>query len=263
MSTKQSKEKAGDSLRGAASSRDDLFRGQFNNNTKAAARSMHGIPAVREDAGIPCVSVGQEEEKEKSVSDVVGGYANAHDGWESLQVKKLVRGEFEKWIYGLADWQSFITLTFRDEKSPDVASSLFKWFVRKTNEHAFGKHYTQKVGHSYYSYVVGMEKQSRDVIHFHVLVDKPLDFAFIHKFWGKRCGFAWIDGSIKSKVKAVNYVCKYCVKGGEIDTYKVKKDYLPEGNPAWWKNSGDISSRVGQDALPWTTCEALDDRCKR
>jgi len=191
----------------------------------------------------------EEKEPEKNVTDVIAGYTNPHDGWESYQVKDLLRTEHEKWIFELADWKSFLSLTFRDEKTPDVANSLFKWFIRQNNEHAFGKHYTQKVGHSYFAYAFGMEYQTRDVVHFHVLVDKPLDFSFIHRTWGARCGFAWIDGNIRSKAKAVNYVCKYCVKGGQIEAYVPKKDVKPGVLPFWWKDGVDHRSRVEQVPL--------------
>jgi hypothetical protein len=195
----------------------------------------------------------ESEDKElkefKSVADLIAGYETPHDGWESYQVKDLIKTEYEKWIFGLADWKSLITLTFRDEKTPDVANSLFKWFVRKNNEHAFGTHYTEKVKHSYFSYVLGLEYQTRDVVHFHVLVDKPLDFTFVHRVWGKRCGYAWIDGDIRSKARAVNYVCKYCVKGGQIDVYLAERDVKPEILPAWWRSCETLPSRVVQGPL--------------
>lgn len=177
----------------------------------------------------------KDKEKFNKATDLVVGYETPNEGWNSNQVRDLLRNEHEEWILNVADWKTFLTLTFREEKTPDVANSLFKWFIRQNNQHAFGKHYTQKVGHSYFSYVVGLEYQRRDVIHFHVLVDKPIDFAFIHKFWGDRCGFAWIEGNLSSKAKAVNYICKYCVKGGELNVFKVKMDYVPKILPNWWR----------------------------
>jgi len=222
--------------------------------------SCDGANLRREEAGFALsrlIGVDEKKETEKNVTDVVAGYTNPHDGWESYQVKDLIRTENEKWIFGLADWKSFISLTFRDEKTPDVANSLFKWFIRQNNEHAFGKHYTQKVGHSYFSYVYGLEYQTRDVVHFHALVDKPLDFSFVHRTWGSRCGFVWIDGNIKSKAKAVNYVCKYCVKGGQIDAYVAKNRYSPTVLPEWWHTTAQISSRIVQGRL-----FALDDLLK-
>ena len=190
-------------------------------------------------------------EIEKNAYDLVNGYEDPHTGWESHQVKDLLRTETENWVFGLANWKSFLSLTFRDEKTPDVANSLFQWFIRETNKHVFGKHYTRKVGHSYFSYVFGLEYQTRDVVHFHALVDKPIDFSFVHKVWGERCGFAWIDGNLKSKAAVVNYVCKYCVKGGQIDTFVNKNNVVPDHLPDWWKDENiPTSKQVGRAPVP-------------
>ena len=190
-------------------------------------------------------------EIEKNAFDLVNGYENPNIGWNSYQVRDLIRTETEKWVYNLADWKSFLSLTFREEKTPDVANSLFQWFIRETNKHAFGKHYTRRVGHSYFSYVLGLEYQTRDVVHFHALIDKPIDFSFVHKTWGERCGFAWIDGNLKSKVATVNYVCKYCVKGGQIDTFVNKKNQVPDVLPDWWKDKKTLQgTQVGRAPAP-------------
>lgn len=184
-----------------------------------------------------------------TVGDLVSGYDDPRTGWESFQVKKLLASELVGFVTNLADWKAFITLTFKEEKAPDVAKSLFQWFVRTNNAHAFGEHYTRKVGHSYFSYVVGAEYQQRGVLHFHVLVDKPLDFTFVHSTWGKRCGFVWIDTKFKDKGAVVKYVCKYVVKGGEIDVYKAKRDFKPVNVPTWWIEDTSATSRVAQDPL--------------
>lgn len=203
--------------------------------------TFNPVPALREQAGSGLVV-------EKNVYDLVDGYEHPSLGWESYQVRDLIKTETENWVFGLADWKSFLSLTFRDEKTPDVALSLFKWFIREQNEHAFGKHYTRRVGHSYFSYVFGLEYQTRDVVHFHALVDKPLDFSFIHKTWGERCGFAWIDGKLESKAAAVNYVCKYCVKGGQIDAFVNKKSVFPNPLPSWWVDDNKVTSNYIENA---------------
>jgi len=214
-------------------------------NFSTAAKSFQGVP-VRLPAGDEDSGPGTLKEK---LFDVLKEFKDPCEGWESYGAKKLLKEETENWVLGLADWTGYLTLTFRDEKTPDVAKSLFRWFVRKNNEHAFGKHYSQKVGHSYFSYVVGLEYQRRDVVHFHALVDQPIDFAFVHKIWGDRCGYAWIDGKIKSKSAAVGYVCKYTVKGGELDFYVQKKKKTPAVIPSWWKVEVNNLSRVTQGDL--------------
>jgi hypothetical protein len=67
-------------------------------------------------------------------------------------------------------------LTFRKETAPDVAKSKFKGLVKTLNQDVYGKRYTKKVGHSYFSYIQGIEYQRREVIHFHVLIDRPVNF---------------------------------------------------------------------------------------
>lgn len=199
------------------------------------------------------------------MGDVVDQYENPHLGWESMQVKKLLQSELVPFVAGLANWTTFITLTFKEEKTPDVANSLFQWFIRVTNAHAFGEHYTRKVGHSYYSYAVGLENQKRDVPHFHLLVDKPLDFSFVHRAWGERCGFVWIDTSFTNTEKVVQYVCKYVLKGGQVDLYKAKGDYQPVTLPPWWLGSNTAPSRVAQDLLfsPAQLAQPLTGRTER
>lgn len=156
------------------------------------------------------------------------------DGWDGKTARGYLRKEWVEFVGSLANWTTFVTLTFEEEKYPDVAWSLFRWWVRLNNEYVFGKHYTRTVGHSYFSYVVGIESQKRDVLHFHVLVDKPIKYALTHEAWGDRCGYAWIDGEI-NKEKTVEYLCKYVTKGGEVNAYRAKKDYTPNPVPRWWK----------------------------
>jgi hypothetical protein len=161
----------------------------------------------------------------------------AVEGWDTLRARLVLRDAWVEWASTFANWKTFITLTFKDEKYPDVALSLFRWWVRVNNEYVFGKHYNKKVGHSYFSYLVGTERQTREVLHFHVLIDKPINYSLTHQAWGNRCGFAWIDGNLDDKGKVVEYVTKYVAKGGELDLYKAKKDYYPNPVPSWWKEN--------------------------
>jgi hypothetical protein len=96
---------------------------------------------------------------------------------------------------------------------------------------------------------VGLEYQRRDVVHFHVLVDRPLDFSFVHATWGDRCGFSWIDTDLKDRSKVIGYVCKYVCKGGQIDVYKAQGDCTPAPRPQWWVGQPFDLSRVAQGAL--------------
>lgn len=159
------------------------------------------------------------------------------EGWRGRGARQVLTDAWAEWASGLCDWKSFITLTFERERFPDVARSLFRWWVRVNNSYVFGKRYTRKVGHSYFSYLCGMEFQKREVVHFHVLVDKPINYSLTHNAWGDRCGFAWIDGKLKDKASVLDYVCKYVMKGGEIDIYQAKKSFTPDPTPTWWRDA--------------------------
>jgi hypothetical protein len=166
---------------------------------------------------------------------MVSEMENLESVWRSKKFREEIAGTYQDWLSNMCDWKVFVTLTFRDYKTPDVARALFRWWVKKNNEYAFGKRYSKKVGHSYFSYIMGLEYQKRDVVHFHVLIDSPINYSLTHELWGDRCGFAWIDGEIKQKCDVVKYVCKYVLKGGDIDIYKKKGNFYPDPQPNWWK----------------------------
>lgn len=119
-----------------------------------------------------------------------------------------------------------------------MANKLFKRLVATLNEDVFGDHYTRYVGHSYFSYVVGIEYQKRDVIHFHVLIDRPVYYLRIHTLWNAWAGFGWTE-IVKDLDKVVNYVSKYIVKGGEILPYLAPQKYMPFHKFPWWKENDE------------------------
>ena len=112
--------------------------------------------------------------------ELVDRFDHPSDIWDSKIARKYLTDQNVSWILSLADWKVSLTLTFRDEKPSDVAVAYFKRLVRELNKGVFGKKYTKIVNHSYFSYALGVEYQRRDVIHFHVIIDKPVDFYKIH-----------------------------------------------------------------------------------
>ncbi len=169
------------------------------------------------------------------------------DVWESREGKKIIRKAWSEWL-AKKDWLVFLTLTFRDETSTDVALRLFKLLVRKLNQNVFGDHYTRFVHHSYFSYVVGIEFQSRGTIHFHVLIDRPVNFDLIHTLWNSWAGFAKPE-IIKLNENAVYYVTKYAAKCGQMEPpYLAPKIYTPAFIPAWWKEREREVSPINNQA---------------
>jgi hypothetical protein len=157
------------------------------------------------------------------------------------QILKEVTAE---WLADFKPWLTFNTLTFRDPKYPDVAYSYWRRLVQVLNVDAFGKNYVRLVGHSYFSYALAMEYQKRDVVHFHFLADKPLNFDLIHAWWGKACGFAWL-AKIEDKKAVAVYTAKYILKseaGLMVFENTLAKTPIVSGpaghfRPMWWVTS--------------------------
>ncbi|MDP8267128.1 MAG: hypothetical protein P9L97_00240 [Candidatus Tenebribacter davisii] len=167
-------------------------------------------------------------------SDSLQYFDNTSDAWDSRVVRKLLRKTWSEWL-SMRKWCVFLTLTFRDETYPETALKKLNYLIRMLNEETFGKHYTNYVGHSYFSYVASIEYQKRDVIHFHVLIDRPVNFRAIHKYWNYIAGFAKVE-LVQQNENAVYYVTKYVAKCGEMGLpYFAKKIYTPPFIPNWWK----------------------------
>ncbi|MBA4375689.1 MAG: hypothetical protein C0401_05895 [Anaerolinea sp.] len=178
--------------------------------------------------------------------DALKYFDHPSDVWESKIMKKKIAKEWAEWIMTAKHWSSFITLTFRDETYPDVAKRLFQFLVRKLNKELFGKHYMNVVGPSYFSYILGIEYQRRGVIHFHVLVDRPVHYELIHKIWLTWAGIAHIKPILHFQ-NAVEYVSKYASKAGEIEPFFAKNLYSPAQLPLWWKEAMMISSKTEEE----------------
>lgn len=123
-----------------------------------------------------------------------------------------------EWLANKEPWRSMMTLTFREPIGEDQAKKAFRRFVKVANEIKYGNNYTRKVHHSYFSYVCGIERQERGVIHFHLIVDREIDFSWVHWYWNLHHGFAWIEG-IKDLKQSLNYCLKYAVKDGDLYLY--------------------------------------------
>ena len=159
---------------------------------------------------------------------------NTTEAWNSKLGKNYLTDANELFISGLSDWIIFLTLTFREDKPPDSAKKLFHYLVRILNEDVYGKKFYKFIKHSYFSYVLALEYQKREVVHFHVLIDKPINFKLTHSFWNYRAGFV-VTNIIKYKDHAIRYVSKYTLKGGDHDFFVSEYNKLPKVFPWWWR----------------------------
>ena len=152
--------------------------------------------------------------------------------YTSTSKLELLEG-WQQYVTSFADWKSFITLTSREIVTRDQIEHKFRWLVQRLNKDLFGNNYTRIVGHSYFSYVVGLEHQKRDVLHAHVLVDRKVNFEAIHRMWNSMSGFAHIR-PVEDAAGAAGYLSKYVSKGGELSLYKPAKVKEPRFRPMWY-----------------------------
>lgn len=162
--------------------------------------------------------------------------------WEGRVASRIIREQYAEWLIQFVPWIAFVTLTFEEDKFPDVAKKYFFRLVECLNKERFGKNYKRFVRHSYFSYVLVMEYQIREVVHFHFLADKPLNFKLLHDFWNENAGFAFTD-IIKDRDRAVRYLAKYIVKCGEPEFWRASSDRMPLVIPTWWNLNGADETR--------------------
>jgi hypothetical protein len=153
--------------------------------------------------------------------------------WNGGKGKAVLFDAYADWLESLSDWKSFITLTFRDPVSEETADKKFRFLVRSLNVELFGKHYTRIVKHSYFGYIRSVEYQSREVLHYHLLTDVPVNFHRIHKIWNSIAGICDCQ-VIKTRTSVIRYVIKYAVKQGDIKVYIPQALRIPKEKPEWW-----------------------------
>lgn len=163
---------------------------------------------------------------------------------ERSELRSEIREAAVDWLLGLARWSQFVTLTFeRNLVYADVARRYFKGLIRALNTDAFGSHYTNKVGHCYFSYVLATQRQERGAIHFHFLADRPIHYEMIHRWWQACAGFAYIK-PVEDQVGVVRYVTRYILRRGDLDVYMVDRPHrmpkikMVDGSyspPFWWR----------------------------
>lgn len=110
---------------------------------------------------------------------------------------------------------SFITLTFDNrysEVGPDWVRGLWKKLVHELNKDVGGVHYKRKFKHSYFSYVMTLEYQTRGALHVHALVDNWINFEMVHRLWQSWAGFAWVRRVHPGSEHELHYVLKYVTK---------------------------------------------------
>jgi len=143
------------------------------------------------------------------------------------------REEAFRLFAGMTNWRFMLSATFRWVAGEDTARHFWRAFVAQSNKRVFGKNYTRKVGHSYYSYLVGYERQAREAYHFHAVIGEPIEMAWAQQWLERVAGHTWVQ-RVESQVAAVRYCTKYIVKDGDVAAFRTKSVRLPAELPAWW-----------------------------
>lgn len=158
------------------------------------------------------------------------------ESYADIEDNKSTLTEVADWIMLQADWRSMITLTYRDiYRSPEVGDKDVRRLIMDLNKDIYGPRYTRLVHHSYFSYLLATEYQSRGTLHFHMLVDRPVNFELIHKIWNYRHGFAQTS-ILKDKYSSIIYSLKYCLKRDDWRIYIQSKQFPVDKNKYdWWK----------------------------
>lgn len=163
-------------------------------------------------------------------------FDDVFDQFKSKEYRKQVSGVSANWLSEVRDWKHFITLTFKNDVSDEHGMHELKRLIRHLNENVFGTHYTRKVGHSYFSYVCGIEQQERGTVHFHIVADRPINQHELWNWWYHRNGYVKHQ-SLDTKddaFRSIAYSLKYSTKDGEAIIYLAKEFYAPVTLPPWW-----------------------------
>lgn len=146
------------------------------------------------------------------------------------------RSSPDDWARWLIHEQHFIprqrlTLTFDlKRQAVSVEGALWYWrrLVQWLNEREGGRAYRDKWGHSWFSYVVGVEYHKSGAVHLEAVTDANLlPYAAIHQWWQGMCGWAWLH-PVDDGLAALRYALKYVVKSDQAPAVWIQR--LPRNN---------------------------------
>ncbi|RLD91990.1 MAG: hypothetical protein DRI93_07270 [Aquificota bacterium] len=169
----------------------------------------------------------EDVKSEENYLEGVRGLFVSDTTLDILEKKELIQA-YGKFLLDLDKYLSFdwyATLTFRDWVHPEVANKAYMRWIHRLNRHIFGVRYTRR-GQGVY-WVRALEKQKRQVIHFHALIGgiperwdpEKKDLRRLHwmdDWYEHEGGFARIY-PYDRRLGATFYLGKYIGKGGELD----------------------------------------------
>ena len=162
-----------------------------------------------------------------------------------------VKTSWREWVCKFAPWTSFVTLTFDNDHQTHRDGMEKRWrsLVQFLNRDLYGKHYVRMVGHSYFSYVAGFEYTKNNAIHMHAVIDKPIAFSALHRYWNYMSGFAQIQ-TTHDREGAVGYLTKYVLKENDLLFWHCREEKKPAFSPLWYLEHKEKTSNYDVWKLP-------------
>jgi len=164
----------------------------------------------------------------------------------SKDYRNYISGCSINWLSNIRNWNTFSTLTFKEDVSDEFAMRMLKGLIRSLNQGVFGNNYTRLVGHSYFSYICGVERQERGTPHFHILFDRSIDYERLWEWWFTRCGYVKTiecGETVTDRNNLIGYLSKYITKDGELIIFLAERRFFPPKKFSWWKE--DKPTEVG------------------
>ena len=129
--------------------------------------------------------------------------------------------QWAEWLPTLFQPKQFLTMTSRDEVHEDTLLRRHGYLLRKMNKAIFGNNWTRR-GEGI-SYMLGLERQKRGVLHLHAVWDAPfVPYDQFHSICNRISGFALIE-PVDAATGVAYYVAKYSAKGGRIEVYLTRQ----------------------------------------
>jgi len=143
-----------------------------------------------------------------------------------------------EYVDQFADWISFWTLTFSEKDriydvTREEAEAKWRRLVSFLNKDLFGNNYRRIVHHSYFSYALAFEYQTRGILHMHALVSGRTNWEYANDLWRRMAGIIKIK-PVDNAQKASRYLAKYVSKGGEVLVYRTPTHKEPAFKPLWY-----------------------------
>lgn len=134
-----------------------------------------------------------------------------------LGSRSVQASSWASWIPSLFSPAQFVTTTFKEETSLNSVLRRHGFVTQQINRKLFGNNWRRR-GEGV-SYVIGIEPQSRGVLHSHAVWDLPfVPYDVVHGLEKRIGGRIWIE-PVTDASGVGYYVSKYAVKSGSVFVY--------------------------------------------